>query len=154
MTQWVLTSVAQCATRSAGPVRVPLHRSGTAGGSLQAAVITGGPTAGRPRQLPAPCAAHAAGAPSPCSPHLQESEEGENDHYKFGISAMQGWRTDMVRVFGVGAAGGRGNTSRQLPPDWIPRACGRISQLQICLTHLWCCVCTDAGCRRTRMQRC
>lgn len=25
----------------------------------------------------------------------KESEEGENDHYKFGISAMQGWRTDM-----------------------------------------------------------
>lgn len=27
---------------------------------------------------------------------LQESEEGENDSYKYGISAMQGWRTDMV----------------------------------------------------------
>lgn len=30
---------------------------------------------------------------------LQESEEGENDSYKFGISAMQGWRTDMVGCF-------------------------------------------------------
>lgn len=25
----------------------------------------------------------------------KESEEGENDSYKYGISAMQGWRTDM-----------------------------------------------------------
>lgn len=28
----------------------------------------------------------------------QESEEDENGHYKYGVSAMQGWRTEMVRL--------------------------------------------------------
>ena len=27
---------------------------------------------------------------------MQESEEDENEHYKYGVSAMQGWRTEMV----------------------------------------------------------
>lgn len=42
-----------------------------------------------------PPAALAATAPPAARP--QESGEGENDAYKFGVSAMQGWRTDMVR---------------------------------------------------------
>ena len=27
---------------------------------------------------------------------LQESEEGESDQFKYGVAAMQGWRTEMV----------------------------------------------------------
>ena len=34
---------------------------------------------------------------------LQETGEGENDSYKYGIAAMQGWRTDMVGGVGGGA---------------------------------------------------
>ena len=30
------------------------------------------------------------------STNVQESEEDENEHYKYGVSAMQGWRTEMV----------------------------------------------------------
>ena len=32
---------------------------------------------------------------------LQESEEGEDGRFKYGVSAMQGWRTEMVRVLGM-----------------------------------------------------
>jgi hypothetical protein len=30
--------------------------------------------------------------------NLQEADEGGNDMFEFGVCAMQGWRTDMVRT--------------------------------------------------------
>jgi hypothetical protein len=31
----------------------------------------------------------------------QESEDGESEQFKYGVAAMQGWRTEMVRVVTV-----------------------------------------------------
>jgi len=28
----------------------------------------------------------------------QDSSEGENEQYQYGVCAMQGWRTEMVRT--------------------------------------------------------
>lgn len=40
--------------------------------------------------------------PSPiaCGDRSQESEDGENTNFKYGMCAMQGWRTEMVRSSG------------------------------------------------------
>ena len=46
---------------------------------------------------------------APCLACAQESGEGENDVFPYGVAAMQGWRTDMV---GEGPPLGR-----QLPPQ-------------------------------------
>lgn len=46
--------------------------------------------------------------PAACCADPQETEEGENDSFKYGIAAMQGWRTDMV---GAGAKCGHGGVA-------------------------------------------
>ena len=65
------------------------------------------------------------------TPHtriLQELESGENDSYLYGVCAMQGWRTEMVRCM-------------QLRASWQPMA-SRPSALDTPqLECTWACAC-------------